>query len=110
MSELQPNSDPTPETPRINPASAGGTEPPDDGLSELEALAREVIAQFGPGQDGYTRFRICARSAYRQDVSATANDATVTHDRADPDQMHDELREIFDAAAQEYRAAYHANR
>jgi hypothetical protein len=102
-------------------SSAGGTESPDDAaeiespeqqeaLAYLEALAREVIAQFGPGQDGFTRFRICARSAYRADVSARAGDTTVTHYRADPDDVHAELREIFNAAAQEHLAAYDAGK
>lgn len=102
-------------------SSAGGTESPDDAaepespeqqeaLAYLEALAREVIAQFGPGQDGFTRFRICARSAYRADISARAGDANVTHVRADPDAVHAELRAIFSAAAQEYLAAHFANK
>jgi hypothetical protein len=102
-------------------ASAGGAESPDDtaepespeqqeAFAYLEALAREVIAQFGPGQDGFTRFRICARSAYRQDVSARAGDTTVKHYRADPDAVHAELRAIFSAAAQEYLAAYDAGK
>jgi hypothetical protein len=102
-------------------ASAGAPESPDDAaepespeqqeaLAYLEALAREVIAQFGPGQDGFTRFRICARSAYRADVSASAGDKTVKHYRADPDAVHAELRAIFSAAAREYLAAYDTNK
>jgi hypothetical protein len=103
-------------------SSAGGTESPDDNSefeaeaaerearAQIYALARETVAQFGPGQDGFTRFRICARSAYRQDVSARAGDTTVAHYRADPDAVHAELREIFDDAAKLYLAAYHANK
>jgi len=114
MSKFQPDQVPDSEfqpdqSPDSNPVSAGGTEPPDDGRAYLEALAREVIAQFGGGRDGFTRFRTCARPAYRQDVSANVNDATVAHIRPDNDAMVEELREIFNAVAnamaQEYLAA-----
>lgn len=107
IARVQAVMDADPNKPDI-PASAGAPESPDDGREYLEALAREVIAQFGPGQDGFTAFRIRARSVYRQDVSANVNDATVAHIRPDNDAMIEELREIFNAVAQEYLADYHA--